>query len=74
MGSFAIAERAEALGFAALWTADHLVVPVESQTSYPYVRGANVRLDSLHPFVDPMIVLAGIATRTRRLGLGGQGH
>jgi probable F420-dependent oxidoreductase len=66
----AIAERAESLGFATLWTADHLVVPVESSTSYPYVRGANVRLDALHSFIDPMIALAGVATRTRRIGLG----
>ena len=66
----AIAERAEAQGFAAVWTADHLVVPIESQTSYPYVRGANVRLDARHPIIDPMIALAGIATRTQRIGLG----
>jgi probable F420-dependent oxidoreductase len=65
-----IAERAEELGFAALWTADHLVLPVESQTSYPYLPGQKVRLDPRHPFVDPMIALAGIATRTRRIGLG----
>lgn len=65
-----IAERAEERGFAALWTADHLVVPVESQTSYPYVRGANVRLDARHPFLDPLITLAGVATRTRRIALG----
>lgn len=66
----AIAERAEARGFADLWTADHLVLPVESDTPYPYVRGAKVRLDARHPIVDPMIVLAGLATRTQRIGLG----
>ena len=66
----AIAERAEQRGFADLWTSDHLVIPVESQTSYPYVRGANVRLDPRHPVIDPMIALAGLATRTRRIGLG----
>lgn len=66
----AIAERAEELGFATVWTADHLVLPLESETSYPYVRGADVRLDAHHPILDPMIVLAGIATRTRRIGLG----
>lgn len=66
----AIAERAEAHGFADLWTSDHLVLPIESQTSYPYVRGANVRLDPRHPVIDPLIALAGLATRTRRIGLG----
>lgn len=66
----AIAERAEAHGFADVWTSDHLVLPIESETSYPYVRGANVRLDPHHPVIDPMIALAGIATRTRKIGLG----
>jgi probable F420-dependent oxidoreductase len=66
----AIAERAEALGFAAVWTADHLVLPVESATPYPYLPGRNVRPDPRHAFIDPMIALAGVATRTRRIGLG----
>ncbi len=66
----AIACRAEEHGFADVWTSDHLVLPIESQTSYPYVRGANVRLDPHHPVIDPMIALAGLATRTQRIGLG----
>jgi probable F420-dependent oxidoreductase len=66
----AIAERAEALGFAALWTSDHLVLPVESSTYYPYMPGRQVRPDARHAFVDPLIALAGIATRTRRIRLG----
>lgn len=66
----AIAERAEARGFSDLWTSDHLVLPLESDTSYPYVRGANVRLDAHYRVIDPMIALAGIATRTERIGLG----
>jgi len=66
----AIAERAEEHGFVDLWTADHVVLPVASETPYPYVRDANVRLDPGHPIIDPMIALAGLATRTRRIGLG----
>lgn len=66
----AIAERAEAHGFEDLWTADHLVLPIESETPYPYVRDAKVRLDARHPIIDPMIALAGLATRTERIGLG----
>jgi len=66
----AIAERAEARGFDDLWTSDHVVLPIDSQASYPYVRGADVRLDPRHPIVDPMIALAGVATRTQRIGLG----
>ena len=66
----AIAQRAEALGFADLWTSDHVVLPIKSNTSYPYVRAGNVRLDPHYRVIDPMIALAGIATSTTRIGLG----
>lgn len=66
----AVAEAAEALDYAALWTADHLVIPIESSTTYPYFRQAKIRLEPTHPFLEPLIALAGVATRTRRIGLG----
>lgn len=66
----AVAEAAEALGYEALWTADHLVVPVASKTSYPYLRQANVRLEASHPFFEPLIALAAVAVRTRSIRLG----
>lgn len=66
----AIAQHAESLGFADLWTSDHVVLPIESESSYPYVRAANVRLDPHYPVIDPMIALAGLATCTSRIGLG----
>ena len=66
----AVAEAAEGLDYAALWTADHLVLPIESATTYPYLRQAKVRLEPTHAFLEPLIALAGVATRTRRIGLG----
>ncbi len=67
---YRIAESAEALGFDALWTADHLVLPIESSTFYPYMPGMEIRPDARHPFIDPMIALAGVAARTNRIRLG----
>ncbi|MBY0400831.1 LLM class F420-dependent oxidoreductase [Myxococcota bacterium] len=66
----AVAEAAEGLGYDALWTADHLVLPVETQTNYPYIRGAKIRLDPSHAFFEPLIALAAVATRTTRIRLG----
>lgn len=66
----AVAEAAEALGYDALWTADHLVLPIETRTSYPYVRGAQIRLDPKHAFFEPLIALAAVAARTTRIRLG----
>src|SRR5262245_58816219 len=67
---YRIAEHAEALGFAAVWTADHLVLPVETTASYPYTRERGLALDPDWPFLEPLVVLAGIAARTRRIRLG----
>src|SRR4030095_2570382 len=67
---YRIAEHAEALGFAAVWTADHLVLPVATGASYPYTRAKGVSLDPDWPFLEPLVALAGIAARTRRIGLG----
>jgi len=67
---YPIAETAEELGFDALWTADHLVLPIESSTFYPYMPGMEIRPDARHAFVDPMIALAGVAARTHRIRLG----
>lgn len=66
----AIVEAAEGLGYAALWTADHLVLPVETRTNYPYLKQAKVRLDPAHAFFEPLIALAAVAARTRRIRLG----
>lgn len=66
----AIAEAAEALGYEALWTADHLVLPIESKTTYPYLRQANVRLEPTHPFFEPLIALSAVAVRTKTIRLG----
>ncbi len=67
---YRIAEKAEALGFDTLWTADHLVLPVESSTFYPYMPGMKIRPDARHAFIDPMIALAGVAARTHQIRLG----
>jgi len=66
----AVAEAAEALGYEALWTADHLVLPIESRTTYPYLRQAKVRLEPTHAFFEPLIALAAVATKTRTIRLG----
>jgi probable F420-dependent oxidoreductase len=65
-----VARRAEALGFESLWVPEHLVVPLEMSTPYPYSAdgrfpgGANV---ALH---DPLIALTYVAACTTRIKLG----
>jgi probable F420-dependent oxidoreductase len=64
-----IAERAEALGFDALWTADHLAIPA-AELRYPYALERGVSLSPDYPILEPLIALAAVAARTDRIRLG----
>ncbi|HLG89398.1 MAG TPA: TIGR03619 family F420-dependent LLM class oxidoreductase [Alphaproteobacteria bacterium] len=62
--------KAEEDGFDSVWVADHLIIPAESSQSYPYARQAGMPLSPDWPFLDPLIALAAIASRTSRVLLG----
>lgn len=69
----ALARRAELLGFDSIWVADHLVVPVEAASVYPYDgrdTPAPARLDGLVEFYEPLTTLAFLAAATTRVRLG----
>ncbi|HEX4506296.1 MAG TPA: LLM class F420-dependent oxidoreductase [Alphaproteobacteria bacterium] len=65
-----IAEHAEQLGFASVWTVDHVVLPHVSSQSYPYTSLPGVSLPADWPMLDPLVTLAAIASRTSRVLLG----
>jgi probable F420-dependent oxidoreductase len=68
-----LAQLAEALGFDSVWVADHLVVPVETASIYPFdARDAPTpaKLDGLVEFYEPLVTLAYLAAATTRVRLG----
>ena len=68
-----LARHAEALGFDSLWVADHLVMPCDTTSRYPFDRRAEptpARLDGLVDFYEPLVTLAYVAGITRRIRLG----
>jgi len=65
-----IAEHAEELGFASVWTVDHVVLPHVSSERYPYTSQPGVSLPPTWPILDPLVTLAAIASRTSRVLLG----
>ena len=68
-----LARHAEALGFDSVWVADHLVVPVETASIYPFDPRATptpAKLDGLVEFYEPLITLAYLAAATTRVRLG----
>ena len=65
---YRMADEAERLGFHSVWVGDHLALPRHPSTPYPY--GASVTLDPETSLLDPFAVLAALAGRTERIGLG----
>ena len=68
-----LAQHAEALGFDSVWVADHLVVPVETASIYPFDARDTptpAKLDGLVEFYEPLMTLAYLAAATTRVRLG----
>lgn len=68
-----LARRAEELGFDAVWVADHLVMPCDASSIYPYDQRAEpepARLERLVEFYEPLTTLAYVAALTSRIRLG----
>jgi probable F420-dependent oxidoreductase len=65
-----IAAHAERLGFDSVWTVDHVILPHKSSQDYPYARQSGVTMPPDWPFLDPLVALAAVASRTSRVLLG----
>ncbi len=67
-----LAQQAEGLGFESVWTFEHVIVPVEYESKYPYNPSGKMGAAPETPLLDPLIALTAIAaaTNTIRLGTG----
>lgn len=68
----AIAQYAEAAGIESLWTFEHVMVPIDYESKYPYDRSGKMPIPPEAWFIDPLIALSHVAaaTKTIRLGTG----
>lgn len=66
-GAAALAAAAEAAGFESLWTGDHIVIPAEHSTPYPYSPTGKMAGGGAVPMAEPLILYAWMAARTSRL-------
>ncbi len=64
-----LAQAAEAAGFESVWTVDHVVIPAEYRSVYPYDPSGRIGPDDTS-FPDPLIWLTYIAAATSTLRLG----
>ncbi len=65
-----LAVAAEDLGFESVWTFEHVVVPVDYQSKYPYSMDGKMGATPETNFVDPLIALSAVATATKKIRLG----
>jgi probable F420-dependent oxidoreductase len=65
-----VAQHAESLGFGSVWFGEHLVLPADLPSTYPYAADGNAPLTPDTPVYDAWVMLAGIATATTTLRLG----
>jgi probable F420-dependent oxidoreductase len=71
-GATAIARGAEEAGFESLWTVEHVVVPQDYESEYPYDKSGKMPGGETSDIPDPLIWLAYVAgaTSTIRLATG----
>jgi probable F420-dependent oxidoreductase len=65
-----LGQRAEVLRFHAVWLADHIVIPRQVNSSYPYDTGGDSPFDPALPFYEPLSALNFLAGCTERILLG----
>lgn len=65
-----LAVHAEQQGFESLWTFEHVMVPVDYDSRYPYSPDGKMGTTPETPFFDPLIALSAIAAATQRIRLG----
>lgn len=63
------AQLVESLGYESVWTFEHVVVPVNYDSKYPYNKSGNMGAAPETNFVDPLIALAAVAAATTALRL-----
>jgi probable F420-dependent oxidoreductase len=65
-----IAQLAESLGIESVWTFEHVIVPEDYASKYPYSADGKMGARPETNFVDPLIALTAIAAHTKTLKLG----
>jgi probable F420-dependent oxidoreductase len=65
-----LAQKAESVGLESVWTFEHVIVPLEYQSKYPYNEDGKMGVPPEANFIDPLVALTAIACNTKTLRLG----
>ena len=64
------AQRAEQLGFESVLAGDHIVLPTDGTTQYPYTATGAFASPADEPFLETLTLLGYLAASTRTIKLG----
>ncbi len=64
------AQQAEAADVESLWTFEHVIVPMDYDSKYPYDKSGKMAITPDTNFVDPLICLSAVAAATKKVRLG----
>ncbi len=64
------AQMVESLGYESVWTFEHVIVPEDYESKYPYNASGKMGAPPDTDFIDPLIALSHIAAHTNTLNLG----
>ncbi|RMF86890.1 MAG: TIGR03619 family F420-dependent LLM class oxidoreductase [Nitrospinota bacterium] len=65
-----LTQKAEELGFDSVWVSDHVVLPTQSRSQYPYDRSGAFPGGAEQDYLEPLILLSYLAGCTERIALG----
>jgi len=65
-----LAQHADRLGFDSIWASDHIVLPTQSRSRYPYSCTGAFPVQPAEDYLEPLTVLSYLAAGTQRVGLG----
>jgi probable F420-dependent oxidoreductase len=63
-------QTAEALAFDTVWTSDHIVMPMEVKSFYPYNPSGAMPFMPQEAYFEPLIVMTYLAASTQRIRIG----
>lgn len=64
------ARRAEEAGFDSVWVSDHIVMPVRSQSPYPFSKDGRMTWEPTAPWYEAIVSMAVASASTRRVEIG----
>ena len=65
-----LVQKAEAVGLESAWTFEHVIVPVDYASRYPYSGEGKMGATPETPFIDPLIAIASASAHTKTLRFG----